>query len=214
MRFSAKIDSQLQKLRLEEYVGVSMKHTKIRAMLHGALAPLGVSVRIKRDDSVLASSGVYYPTEERPIVYVHFRAGTEEIRLTEKRINKLLLRVSQNAQHELLHQEQDSYTAKPFPISYSSRVSTRRADMIAYLNDWYEIECYAHDIAIEAAYFYPTISPQRILQQPDLYKKLTSYRIYLRTFAGMDWTPIRKELLKTAWKWSKSLSSIPPTPFP
>jgi hypothetical protein len=78
------------------------------------------------------------------------------------------------------------------------------------LREWYEVEAYAHDIAMEIVRYYPTKNPATVIKQINKHHKLPSYEIYRKAFAGTDWAKLRQSLLRKTWKWSSTIRPLNP----
>jgi hypothetical protein len=82
--------------------------------------------------------------------------------------------------------------------------SKKRIDMVEYLTDFSEVDAYAHDIAMELRFYYPDRSLGSLLNQIDTLRRVQGFYMYKSAFRGLDWTELRKLLLKKVVKWYKS----------
>ena len=71
-----------------------------------------------------------------------------------------------------------------------------------YLAEIDEIDCYAHDIAMEIREFYPKMDPFVVLGSINKRRKIWSWRYYRNTFKhSPDWSEVRDRLLKKIYLW-------------
>jgi hypothetical protein len=214
MRVADTIHQNLASLPFPSVVGETVSHIKVRQWLQSAVKDAKVEVRIKRDggkkDRPFMSSGVYYPDTDRAIVYLHFYRNTTHLTLTRRVITRMLFLTAQNAVHELIHRKQRGDTVRPYPIISRRKQSHRRKNMVVYLNDWWEVEAYSYNLAVEMMYHYPTISPSVLCQVPEMYIHLDSYQLYWNTFRGTDWRQLQQSLISNAKIWLTKITSIPP----
>lgn len=218
MKFADKLNRHLLKQFPPDIIGRELSYTEISKRLNKALRPLKIAARVVRsqiiDDNerVRPVFDILGSTEdEKLILTVLVSQKREYYSFTAARYQKFLFLVSMTAQHELIHREQLLRYPKAFyrrvDIGETGRVGKPRLAEMDYYREWREIDAYAHDIAMEINFFYPTLDKLRILRHIDRYRKLSHYRRYQQTFAGVEWSEVRKLLLKKIIRWLPSAKS-------
>jgi hypothetical protein len=208
MQAAPEINKKLNSLKFEGAV----KYRDIRQQLQRVLRPWAVRVRLFLDESIddetFACSGCFDTTaEKRPIeVILHFNHHLNDFSFTDRSFKDFKFLVSQVLQHELIHQYQ--YTQRPtaarqsclyFDIKAGVKSDKEHMDYLAELD---EIDCYAHDIAMEIREFYPRLQPQQVLANINSRRKLWSWRYYRSTFKhSPDWSEVHNRLLKKVYQW-------------
>lgn len=153
-------------------------------------------------------SGFYDMSEDKKYIVLNLSKKHKKFELNTKMFKDFKFLLSQVIQHESIHQCQ--WNSRPFekePIVVDFRdngAGMSKEEERIYLADMDEIDAYGHDIALEIKYFYPNSDPLKVLRYPSRYKKLTSYFIYKKAFKGIDWSDIKKKLIRKAYNWVKA----------
>lgn len=149
-------------------------------------------------------SGIYDMSRNQKYIIINFPKKYQNIFFNESRWKDFRFAVSQVCQHELIHEHQWMHREQldwdRMPLEFRCE-DISKAEERDYLNDADEIEAYAHDIAMEIKYFYPSKDPYKVLQNVHRYKKIWSYRYYSKTFRGTEWSGIHNKLLKKTYQW-------------
>ena len=169
---------------------------------------------IKKTDVLLGADYSGERKRNKVTIFIRMLNPQMKISLTRPRLNKLIFLVAECLQHELNHQTQEKKIGKAFytnhlPVAHSQQILKSRKDNIKYLSNTEEIDSFAHDLAMEIKFWYPKHSPKEIFNTLDSRKLLKAYSAYRNTFRGVEWTHIRKTLLKKTWKWLPKV--IPPS---
>ena len=106
--------------------------------------------------------------------------------------------VTQVLQHELIHQHQCQFPEHAEGNYFDMNIDDKD---IHYFSELDEIDAFGHDIAMEIRYYYPKEDPYQVLKTVSRRKYIHSYKYYTNTFKGLDWTCIRKRLIKKANNW-------------
>ena len=227
MLFAKKLHSGMDEyLPPEKFIGKTVSRRTLSAALNNVLRPHSARARVVLDKSkkkvtrvgpsicsnICLLSGWFDSTQDLEVplqITIHVTQPDGNLSFTKARFDDFRYKLSRIAQHEAIHRKQFAhYTEddkRTIKIAHSPRVGKRRLEWISYLNDWWEVEAYAHDIAMDIARFYPSKDPVTVIKQIDNHRKLPSYNLYRWTYKGTDWDPLRKSLLQKAWKCSSSV---------
>ena len=159
----------------------------------------------KYDDfepNAVSFSGLYDMFENKVYIIINVSSDINTLMVDKWKYFKFLL--SQCIQHEKIHECQWSYRScdEPCHIQWREPDSNDINAEREYLADKDELDAYGHDIALEIKYFYPNSDPLKVLSNINNYKKITSWNFYKRTFKGVDWLSLKKNLLKKAYTWT------------
>jgi len=202
------------------FIGKTLSYADVSKALNAILRPLGVSIRVVRYASLNTARDIfdfsgYYDIQKKRNkigVTMHVPKNRDSITITKSAYNRLIFHLSQVVQHEFIHHSQFSFrpeqAERKIKVYHSHKLSKQRVDEIEYLREWCEIEAYAHDIAMEINYFYPTRKPQAVINRIDKFTKLYSYKKYKETFKSTEWDHLRTSLLRKCWKWI-SVAHVP-----
>jgi len=157
----------------------------------------------KEDFSV---SGIYDQETDKKYIILNFSKACKTFTIEPSKWKEFKFAVSQVCQHESIHQCQWSMVADPSLKVTNEKLDFRNTEGTLsedqeYLADPDEIDAYAHDIAMEIAYFYPKKDPYFVLNNINKHRKLWSYNYYKRTYKNEDWSEIKNRLLKKTYKW-------------
>lgn len=187
----------------------------IRVAVHKALKPFGAKAIIKRDPDLIkekrpapiAVSGEFLVAKRAtPItVFIHVLPDAEEVDLRELDWAKFRFWLSSILQHELIHKEHfasyPEYYCRRVHVKHSHLRSKKRLEAVEYLTDYSEVDAYAHSIAMELRFYYPNRSLGELLNNIDGLRKAHSFIMYKQAFRGLDWSELRRTLLKKVHKW-------------
>lgn len=193
--------------RLDEYqelfVGYQ-RHQEIASNLQKVLKPYHVKVNVKTDNTLdktdLAVGGeFYYDRTYQPIhLHLHFPPKAHGKFQWHDKWEHFRFLVAQVLQHELIHQHQCQFPEHNEGNYFDMNIQDKD---INYFSELDEIDCFGHDIAMEIRYYYPKEDPYQVLKTVSRRKYIHSYKYYTRTFKGLDWSVIRKRLIKKANNW-------------
>jgi hypothetical protein len=178
-------------------------HDELRQVFQKAVKPLGVRVVIRKEElpkRAFAIGGFYEIDRVRQPVCIELFVSqkSEEIRVTKKWLANTAFVLYQTLSHELIHKYQykgrDNHPC--WIIDLDDRVEMDEQQ--AYLAELDEIDAYAHDIALELAFYHPDtcMDELRTMQSP----KITSWTLYTESFEGTSWREIHNRLLKKVYK--------------
>jgi hypothetical protein len=220
MYLAEKINKKFDAAELEQYIGQTVTCDHLRRILGKIVGGFGVRVLIIRDKNLIGKnysikiSGEfdYYRKKNPATIYLHISPNRKNVRLSIKSLNRVVFLSYQTLMHELNHKEQNSKRPKispvPLKIQYSNRLSKARIEDIHYYSEIDEIDSHAHDMALEAKYYYPDMSIRDIFRNVKKLRNLFVYRQYKKAFKGLNWTKLRQSLFKRVWKWFPKV--IPP----
>lgn len=208
MYLAPEINKSIEAIKFDELT----KHGEIRRKLQRALKPWGVRVRVHQDPEILsedfACSGSFDSEKDhRPIeIVLHFTPYLDDFQFTRQTRRNFNFMVSQVLQHELIHQYQYSrrpVAAREQALYYDIKAGKRgNKEHMDYLAELDEIDCYAHDIALEIRHYYPRTNPYKVLGSINRRYKVWSWRYYRDTFRhSQDWSEVRDRLLKKVYLW-------------
>lgn len=223
MLLAAKLHRKMDEVLLpEKLVNRKVSYSEFSKMLNEVLRPLGGYVRVMRDSDYTGNfctlSG-YYDTDlkQKLCIMVHVSGVSDHIKLTLKKYNTFRFMFSQIVQHEFIHRSQFEFNPdldkRNIRVGLSNRLSKDQLAQINYLREWYEVEAYAHDIAMEIAHYHRKKRPETVLKRIDHFKHLESYQLYAKAFRGTDWQKLKIVLLKKTWKWLQTVK-IPDVVLP
>lgn len=221
MHLAGKIHKELKAhFSPDNIVGTVMTCRQVSLTLNKILRPMGAQLRIIKDRQLTAKNGStreyysfsgYYNSgrNKNPImINLHITPTKKLFKFTPKRYTTFVFMFSQVVQHEFIHQCQNQFRPEQFDrkikTHYSNRIAKKRLKEIDYLSAWSEIEAYAHDIAMEIHHYYSNENPVKILKNIDQQKYLYSFICYKDAFKGVDWSKLKKSLLRKVWKWLPS----------
>lgn len=149
-------------------------------------------------------SGLYDMEKNTKYIILNFPKNNKTIRFNDTTWKDFKFAVSQVCQHEAIHelqwQHRNGVKRERTPLIFRNHSCTLEEEQ-NYLLDVDEVDAYAHDIAMEIKFFYPTKNPYSVLRKVGRHKKIWSYHFYRKTFKGTDWSPVRNRLLKKAYQW-------------
>ena len=220
MHLAKDINKRLMESKLLSLLGETITLSSLIRMMDKAISPFGAKAIVKKEKkkkfkSILSISGYYLQGKRgmELVVLYHVHHLRKTLCLTTKLINKILFFTSQTVQHELNHQYQferqgEGFYTKKIKMAYSNKMSRKRAEDIEYCCVRDEIDCCGRDIAMEIKNQYPNIALKTVINTIDT-RNLLTFRFYKKTFRGVDWTPVRKALLKKVCKWYPEVTVIP-----
>lgn len=147
------------------------------------------------------SIGGYYDAEPNfKHILLQYRDASTPIELDDFWWPEYRFLLSQVIQHETIHQLQwlNRQSHSEVHKRFASQCET--VDQL-YLADVDELDAYAHDIAMEIKFRYPRRDPYRVVCTIDKTRKLWSYNYYRRAYRGVEWSSIKKHLLRRVVKW-------------
>lgn len=217
MYLADRINKRLDTLpELAQLRGTIVTPSALKAAIHKFLKPYGAKAVLKRDPVLIkwkrhftVSGEFLIGKRSTPItIFLHIRPDVEEIDFTKLDFPKFRFFLAAILQHELIHKDHfarfpDYYSRRVY-VDYSSLRSQKRREEVEYLTDFSEVDAYAHDLAMELRYYYPKRSLSDLLNNIDNLRKATVFHMYKRAFRGLDWTELRKTLLRKVHKWYNS----------
>lgn len=208
MYLAPEINATLQKNKFQGIV----KYDEIRKRLQRSLSKWGVKVVVNLDQDIygdqIACSGTFdTEVKKKPIeLMLHFSKELDDFEFTPKSRKTFDFLVSQVLQHEMIHQCQ--YNSRPFEdrervLYYDVKAGKKgNKEHMDYLAELDEIDCYAHDIAMEIKHYYPKMDPIEVLRTINKRRKLWSWHYYRDTFRhSPDWSEVHNRLLKKVYQW-------------
>lgn len=148
-------------------------------------------------------SGIYDLYSNTRFINLNVSSKSFDLALSESEWCEFKFLLSQVIQHETIHQNQWQnrvYEDGPCRLDFRNMYGSRNEEM-EYLSDIDEIDAYAHDIAMEIKFYYKNRDPYECLSVINKLRKVPSYSLYKKTFRGVDWFLIRKQLLLKTYKW-------------
>src|SRR5258708_2778200 len=120
MYLADKINKKLEQSGLKQYIGQEISCIQLRKTLNHALRSFGIRVRLSRDSDVsmnflgqykkrmFAVSGEYDDERKSKAITltIHIAPNRKKIKLNVQKMDSLIFRIAQTAQHELLHKSQ------------------------------------------------------------------------------------------------------------
>jgi len=208
MYLAPEINKKIQAIKFDELA----RHDVIQRKLQRALSTWGVRVKIQLDPEFqvedFACSGSFDSERtKKPIeIVLHFCPHLDDFYFSAKNRKNFDFMVSQVVQHELIHQYQYSRRpddAKEQSLYYDVKAGRRgNKEHMDYLAELDEIDCYAHDIALEIRHYYPRTDAFKVLGDINRRRKIWSWRYYRDTFRhSPDWSDVRNRLLKKVYLW-------------
>lgn len=218
MHLAKEIDANIMESELLASWGSTVSTASFKRMVNAIVKPFGAKAIIKRErlkrPKVMQVSG-YFWAEKRGakiILFYHIDHCRKSIHLDTRLLNRVIFLTSQTLQHELIHQSQEkrlkTFYTKNIPVIYSKKIKKKREENIKYLSIREEVDSYAQNIAMEMLYYHPDESPLKVYKNIDN-RYLPSYQKYKYVFKNVDWTILKKELLKKVWKWIPKVSAPP-----
>lgn len=221
MRLTDKINARFLQHDLEFYdlVGREVTFHELRRLAARVVKPwarVKLHSYAKAPRYELAFSGTYWCHTSKIDIILHHPEKTTTLQL--RHVNRFRQRLNQFTQHELVHKDQHKkfgsvFTQDPVaPVKFNvARKLTENQEFnIKYLSDKIEIDAYGHDIAYEIQWLFPNKDPYTILNSISRYPYARSqYTYYQQAFKNIDWTPIRKHLLRRAWRWLPTVKALP-----
>ena len=180
------------------------RHQDIAKNLQEVLKPFHVRVLVHTDNTLeradLAVGGEFwYDKVYQPIhLHLHFPPKAHGKFQWHDKWEHFRFLVAQVLQHELIHQHQCQFPEHNEGNYFDMNIQDKD---INYFSELDEIDCFGHDIAMEIRYYYPKEDPYQVLKTVSRRKYIHSYKYYTRTFKGLDWSVIRKRLIKKASNW-------------
>ena len=172
--------------------------------LQKVLKPFHAKVKVHTNKTldrgdVAIGGEFHYDRTYQPIhLHLHFSPKAQgKFQWTDKWEHFRFL-VAQVLQHELIHQHQCQFPEHAEGNYFDMNIDDKD---IHYFSELDEIDAFGHDIAMEIRYYYPKEDPYQVLKTVSRRKYIHSYKYYTNTFKGLDWTCIRKRLIKKANNW-------------
>jgi hypothetical protein len=217
MYLADRINKRLDTLpELAQLRGSIVTPSALKAVVHKFLKPYGAKAVLKRDAELIkwkkhftVSGEFLIGKRATPItIFLHIRPDVEEIDFTRLDFPKFRFFLAAILQHEIIHREHfaryPDYYSRRIHVDHSSLRSQKRRDEVEYLTDYSEVDAYAHDIAMELRYYYPNRSLSELLNNIDHLRKVHVFHMYKKAFRGLDWTVLRRTLLRKVHKWYNS----------
>lgn len=206
MYLAEHIDGVLESARYE-LIG-NLRYKQIANILTDSFEPVepfyfGVKTHLGFGKKDFAISGIYDSIEDRRYIILNFSRHYRTYDIQPDIWDLFKFGVSQVCQHEAIHQLQWQHRDNAIsqePLDFN-RTEESIDEVRGYLADPDEIEAYAHDIAMEIKFMYPSQDPYTVLRHITRKRKLWSYSYYKNTFRGGDWTSIKNRLLKKTYHW-------------
>ena len=197
----------------DDFIGKKLSYVDVSKALNTIVRPLGACVRVVRFSNLNTARDIfdfsgYFDVQKKRNkigITLHVPKNRNSITITKSAYNRLRFHLSQVVQHEFIHLSQFSFrpeqAERKIKVYHSHTLSKQQVNEIEYLSEWFEIEAYAHDIAMEINYFYPKRKPHAVINQIDKFTNLYSYKKYKEGFKGTEWNRLRTSLLRKCWKW-------------
>lgn len=206
MYLSRHIDEVMESVRYD-LIG-NLRYKQIATTLTNSFQPsepfyFGVRTHIGLGKEDLAISGIYDSIKNRRYIVLNFSRHYRTYQITPEKWDAFKFGISQVCQHETIHQLQWQHRGDVVmqePLDFN-RTEEGIDEVRGYLADPDEIDAYAHDIAMEIKFMYPSQDPYTVLRHITRKRKLWSYSYYKDTFKGGDWTLIKNRLLKKTYQW-------------
>jgi hypothetical protein len=204
MFMASKINKRVASLYHDLSSRSEIGHDELQQVVQKAVKPLGVRVVICKDElpkRAFAIGGYYEVGRVRqPIcleLFVSNRA--ESIRISKKWLSNTMFVLFQTLNHEWLHRQQYKHRGDDSVVWIIELDDFAEMDeQQSYLAELDEIDAYAHDIALELAFYHPDtcMDELRTMQSP----KISSWSLYTEAFEGTSWCEIHNRLLKKVYK--------------
>lgn len=184
----------------------------IKNRLQSVLRPFGVKVIISQEAGFepgdFCVSGFYDYTRKRQSIelILHYHEKYNFFIWFESSWEQFRFLIAQVLQHELVHKSQYQYrddNSRGVALYYDIKGTVKsNKEYMDYLSELDEIDAYAHDIAMEIKHYYPRVRALDVLRTIDTRQYLHSYKVYKRTFRGVeDWKEVHDRLLKKVYQW-------------
>jgi hypothetical protein len=221
MTLAERLNRQLHKhFPANVIVGRELSYSEISKRLNAALRTVQAKVRVAKS-TIISDNEKVRPVidvigsaeDQKIIITILVSPDRDHFHFTQIRYRNFLLMLSMATHHELVHRKQFSIYKKAIhrliPVRHSSRIGKERKADIDYYREWIEIDAYAHDIAMEIKYFYPSIDSLRVVRHIESYPKLAHFKRYATTFRGTEWGEVRKMLIRHIIKWLPKCAIAP-----
>lgn len=204
MYLAKKINKRLKSLYDALRGRDAILHSDLRELIQTAISPFNARVMmygepIPTDD--IGISGVFEPANRRwPItIEVHVSKFRDKLYLNDKNVKHMVYAIFQSLSHELIHQYQYRFREDDAPImAYMLGDGSPMDPKQAYLAEIDEIDAYAHDIAIDLFYHYPSNYMDHL--RDGRYTTSLAWTMYVEAFHGFDWKDIRNRLYKKVYE--------------
>lgn len=210
----------------KEFLNKTMKYAKLTEAFSRILRPLDAKFRIVKDKSLIPAPGTrpqlnyafsgWFDMDKKTcavVVNLHVDPSKTEFKMTPAKYNTFRFLFSQVTQHEFIHKSQYEFrpdqSERSIKIRSVRKLSPQRMQQIQYLSQWCEIDAHAHDIAMEIKQYYPAVDSGHVIARMESYSKLSTYRDYTTAFRGIEWTPLRRALVRKVWRWAQSAQAVP-----
>jgi len=186
--------------------------TTIKNRLQSVLRPFGVKILISQEAGFepgdFCVSGYFDITKKRQNIelILHYHEQYNFFIWLENSWEQFRFLIAQVLQHELIHRSQYQYrddATRKIALYYDIKGTVKSdKEYMDYLSELDEIDAYAHDIAMEICHYYPKKNPLDVLRTINHKQYLHSYKVYKRTFQGVeDWKDVHNRLLKKVYEW-------------
>ena len=211
--FADKLNKQLLTHFPPDLIGRDLLYPDISKRLNAVLRSQRGKARITKSQIIADNEKIRqtfdvlgWAEDDRIFINILVSPKREYMTFTNSIYRNFVFQVSMAVQHELVHRNQISRYHKAFlrriPVTYKSSISHERIQNIEYYSEWREIDAYAHDIAMEINYFFPSLDKLWVVRHIDRHsRKLAHYRRYRDTFVGTEWSEVRKLLIKKIVRW-------------
>jgi hypothetical protein len=195
-----------------EWLSGQVSISRIKKEVEALLKPYGAKLRVAplsfpSTKYWFMIGGEYIPGQYRmPItIDLFYHKKRNYIYFTQNRKKRFIFLLNQTLQHELVHKYQFQtkgddrfYTHHFYFHPGKSYSSPTRLEYLAIVE---EIDAYAHDLAMEIKYHYPSANVKQLLANIDDYKNLSTWKMYRRAFKRASWNHVRNELLRKTNSW-------------
>lgn len=179
-------------------------HDELRQVFYKAVKPLGVRVVLRRDElpkRAFAMGGFFETWRKRQPICIELFVSNkaESFRISKKWAANTSFVLFQTLCHELIHKYQYKHrTANAAVWLLTLDDGAEMDEQQSYLAELDEIDAYAHDIALELAFYHPDTCWDELRSMSS--EKISSWSLYTEAFEGTSWTEIHNRLLKKVYQ--------------
>lgn len=204
MFLASKINKRIASLYHDLSSRTEIGYDELQQVVYKAVKPLGVRVDVCRDElpkRAFAIGGYFEPERVRQPIMIELFVSqkAESIRVSKKWLANTSFVLFQTLCHELVHKYQYKHR-EPESVVWIIELDdfAEMDEQQSYLAELDEIDAYAHDIALELAFYHPDTCMEelRTMQSP----KISSWSLYTEAFEGTSWREIHNRLLKKVYK--------------
>lgn len=201
MFLAKKINKKVQQLRNELKQYRTISHETLCGLIEVAIKPFGARLVVIKHDSkknFIHISGFFECDRVRQPIGIEIHLSSQKTKVGMNNLDGLMFLLFQTLCHELNHKYQYQFRDGDSQTwFYELDDQTAMTEEQNYLAEVDEIDCYAHDIALELIRDYPHDYMHQLGNlNPD---STVSWEIYVNAFRNTKWSDIRKQLLKKTY---------------